>query len=141
LATRAIALVTDLALAAAVYMSAVGVAALIGSLVGGLHPTWLVTLALTAGWTLLAGTYFAVFWSTVGQTPGMRLMHVRVTTAAGAGLGVGRSLVRFALTLLAIAPMFAGFLPVLFDQRRRSIADFGAGTVVVHDDDTRTGDG
>jgi uncharacterized RDD family membrane protein YckC len=133
-ATRAIALVTDLAIAAAVYASAVGVGALLGSLVGGLHPAWLVTLALTVGWTVMAGIYFTVFWSTVGQTPGMRLMHVRVQTGAGAPPGVGRSLVRFALTLLAIVPLFAGFLPVLIDRRRRSIADFGAGTVVVHGD-------
>jgi uncharacterized RDD family membrane protein YckC len=140
-ATRATAFVADLALAGAVYTSAVGVGALIGSLVGGLHPAWLVTLALTVGWTVMAGAYFAVFWSTAGQTPGMRLMHVRVTTAAGARLGVGRSLVRFALTLLAIVPLFAGFLPVLIDRRRRSIADFGAGTVVVHADRERAGDG
>lgn len=140
-ATRATALVADLALAAAVYTSAVGVAALLGSLVGGLHPAWLVTLALTVGWTVLAGTYFTVFWSTAGQTPGMRLMHVRVQTAVGAPPGAGRSIVRFALTLLAIVPLFAGFLPVLLDRRRRSIADFGAGTVVVHAEGRRNGAG
>jgi uncharacterized RDD family membrane protein YckC len=80
----------------------------------------------------MAGAYFAVFWSTAGQTPGMRLMQVRVTTGTGAALGAGRSLVRFVLTLLAIVPLFAGFLPVLIDRKRRSIADFGAGTVVVY---------
>jgi uncharacterized RDD family membrane protein YckC len=36
--------------------------------------------------------------------------------------------------VLAIVPMFAGFVPVLFDDRRRGLADFIAGTVVLYDD-------
>jgi uncharacterized RDD family membrane protein YckC len=35
---------------------------------------------------------------------------------------------------LAIVPMFAGFVPVLFTQQRRGLQDFLAGTVVLHDD-------
>jgi hypothetical protein len=42
--------------------------------------------------------------------------------------------VRFAGLLLAIVPLFAGFLPVLFDERRRGLPDYLAGTVV-HDVD------
>ena len=42
-----------------------------------------------------------------------------------------RALVRLvALTLCAI-PLFAGFLPILFDDRRRGFHDMLAGTVVV----------
>jgi uncharacterized RDD family membrane protein YckC len=33
---------------------------------------------------------------------------------------------------LAIIPLFAGFLPVLVDDRRRGLHDFLAGTVVLH---------
>jgi uncharacterized RDD family membrane protein YckC len=36
--------------------------------------------------------------------------------------------------LLAIVPLFAGFLPVLFTARRRGLPDYVAGTVVVYDD-------
>ena len=32
--------------------------------------------------------------------------------------------------MLAIIPLFAGFLPVLFDRRRRALPDYLAGTVV-----------
>jgi uncharacterized RDD family membrane protein YckC len=35
---------------------------------------------------------------------------------------------------LAIIPLFAGFVPALFDQRRRALPDYLAGTVVVYDD-------
>jgi len=39
------------------------------------------------GWTALQVTaYFAVFWSGTGQTPGMRLLRVRVIAPSGATL-------------------------------------------------------
>jgi len=38
--------------------------------------------------------------------------------------------VRFFGLLLAIVPRFAGFLPVLLDDRRRGLHDFLAGTIV-----------
>jgi uncharacterized RDD family membrane protein YckC len=91
-----------------------------------------VLLACGAGafavWTV---AYFAVFWSTTGQTPGNRLMRIRVRTDAGAVLSLRRSLVRFAALVLAALPLFAGFLPVLVDDRRRGLHDMLAGTVVV----------
>ena len=34
---------------------------------------------------------------------------------------------------LAIIPLFAGFVPALFDERRRALPDYLAGTVVLHD--------
>ena len=46
---------------------------------------------------------------------------------------IGRSLVRLVGLVLAIVPMFAGFIPVLFTERRRGLPDFLAGTVVLYD--------
>jgi uncharacterized RDD family membrane protein YckC len=63
----------------------------------------------------------------------MRLMHVRVVAGAGAPPSVGRSLVRLVGLALAIIPLFAGFLPVPFDARRRAFQDYLAGTVVRYD--------
>jgi uncharacterized RDD family membrane protein YckC len=45
---------------------------------------------------------------------------------------IRRSAVRLVGLVLAVIPVFAGFLPVLFDRRRRGIADMMAGTVVVY---------
>ena len=134
IATRAVALAIDAAVTIVIFMSVVGVAALVASLVGGLRPAWLVGVLLASGWTLLAGTYFVLFWSSAGQTPGMRLLNVRVQGPAGGSPSVGRSLVRLIGLVLAIVPMFAGFLPVLFSERRRGLPDFLAGTVVLRDD-------
>jgi uncharacterized RDD family membrane protein YckC len=92
-----------------------------------------ILLACGAGafvvWTV---AYFTVFWSTTGQTPGNRLMRIRVCDADDrAVLSPRRSLVRFGALVLAALPLFAGFLPVLVDDRRRGVHDMLAGTVVV----------
>ena len=42
-----------------------------------------------------------------------------------------RSLLRFGALVLAALPLFAGFLPILVDDRRRGVHDMLAGTVVV----------
>ena len=132
IATRALAI--DAAVTLVLFMSVVGVVALVASLVGGLHPDWLVGILLAAGSMLVAGMYFVLFWSAAGQTPGMRLLRIRVRGPAGDSLSIGRSLVRLVGLGLAIVPMFAGFVPVLFSERRRGLPDFLAGTVVLHDD-------
>ena len=134
IATRAIALATDAALTLVLFMSIVGVAALVASLVGGLRPAWLVGALLASGGLLVAGTYFVLFWSSAGQTPGMRLLHVRVLGPEGKPPSVGRSLVRLVGLGLSIVPLFAGFIPVLFTEQRRGLADFLAGTVVLYED-------
>ena len=134
IATRAIALATDAALTLVLFMSIVGVAALVASLVGGLRPAWLVGALLASGGLLVAGTYFVLFWSSAGQTPGMRLLRVRVLGPDGKPPSVGRSLVRLVGLGLSIVPLFAGFIPVLFTEQRRGLADFLAGTVVLYED-------
>ena len=133
IATRALALATDVLVVTVFYMAMIGVVSLVASLVGGLRPQWLVGALLSVGWVLVAGGYFVLFWSVAGQTPGMRLLRLRVRTAGGDALSVGRSVVRLIGLVLAIVPMFAGFVPVLFDRRRRGLADFLAGTVVLYD--------
>jgi uncharacterized RDD family membrane protein YckC len=79
---------------------------------------------------ILVGAYLVLFWTVTGQTPGMRLMGLRVTDQRGLPPRFWRSFVRLIGLVLAIIPMFAGFLPVLFDRRRRALQDFLAATVV-----------
>lgn len=132
-ATRAIALTTDVALAQLAVIAPALVITLIASLVGGLGSNWLVNALLGVGWFIVAGAYFVVFWTTVGQTPGLRMMRLRVVDGKGESPSAGRSVVRLIGLALAIIPLFAGFLPVLFDRRRRALQDYLAGTVVVAD--------
>ncbi len=132
-ATRTFALATDAALTIVIWMSLVGLGALISTLVGSLRPEWLVGVLLASGWTLVVGGYFVLFWGSAGQTPGMRLLRLRVRGPTGNPQSISRSLVRFVGLVLAIVPFFAGFLPILFTKRRRGLPDLLAGTVVVYE--------
>jgi uncharacterized RDD family membrane protein YckC len=84
-----------------------------------------------AAYVLWLVGYFVVFWSTTGQTPGARFLQLRVQTADGRALKPRVALVRVVGVLLAAVPLFAGFLPVLYDPRRRAFQDWLAHTVVV----------
>ena len=101
-------------------------------------PDNLDTVLLAAGgaaFLLWSAAYFVTFWSTTGQTPGSRLLRIRVCRADdGAVLRPGRSLLRLVCLVLAAIPLFAGFLPILVDDRRRGVHDMLAGTVVVGSD-------
>lgn len=133
LVTRSIAFAVD---AAVINLIAIAVGAVVALAVSVLSvPDWLETALLAVGgaaylvWTI---GYFATFWSTTGQTPGDRLMQIRVCRADdGEPLRAGRSVFRLACLTLAAIPLFAGFLPILFDERRRGLHDMLAGTVVV----------
>ncbi len=132
LATRGIALVIDVLLAHLVFLLTGAMVGLVASMIGTLRPQWLVGTIAGVGWSLVLVVYFVLFWSTAGQTPGMRLFRLRVVRGEEAP-SVWRSFVRLVGLALAIIPCFAGFVPVLFDDRRRALQDYMAGTVVVYD--------
>ena len=132
IATRGIALAADAAFANLIVLVIAALAGLVGSLFGELRPQWLVALLAAVGWLLVVVSYFALFWSTTGQTPGMRVMRLRVIDRSGEPPHLARALLRVVGLGLAIIPLFAGFLPVLFDVRRRGIHDLLARTAVIH---------
>jgi uncharacterized RDD family membrane protein YckC len=134
-ASRGVALVIDAVLVAAgTLILGVG-AEFVAWLASGLRPHWLAgMLAGIVTWVVVA-VYFTVFWSTTGQTPGMRAMRVRVhTDRPDRHLTPERALLRTFGLVLAIVPCFLGFVPALFDRRRRALQDYFAHTVVVVDD-------
>ncbi|MFL5969957.1 MAG: RDD family protein [Gaiellaceae bacterium] len=130
LPSRTAAFAVDLTLAQVIFLIVTALAGLVVALVGDLRPAWLFGMLAGSEWLLLVGAYFVFFWSLAGQTPGMRLLHLRVDHR-GAPPRVARAIVRFAALIVAIIPMLAGLLPILFDKRRRGLHDFAAQTVVV----------
>jgi uncharacterized RDD family membrane protein YckC len=137
IASRGVALAIDVAIAQVIVFGGGAVLALVGSLVGDLEFDTLGRILAACAWAVTVATYFVLFWSTTGQTPGMRLLGLRVFGPDGAHLGVTRSLVRLVGLGLAIIPLFAGFLPVLVDARRRGLHDFLARTVVRYEADAQ----
>ena len=132
--TRGIALAVDALFVWLIFLVGAAMLGLVASLVGELKPDWLVGVLAAAGWLLVVGTYFIGFWTGAGQTPGMRLMRLRVLDRSGAPPGFWRAVVRLIGLAVAIVIVFLGFLPVLFDDRRRALQDFLAGTVVYYDE-------
>lgn len=135
IATRGLALAVDAALVLMIALTGIAVIGLVVSLVWKPRPAEAVGTFIAVATLLVELAYFVGFWSTAGQTPGMRLMHLRVIDRTGFAPGFGRSLLRLVGLGLAILLLFTGFLPVLVDDRRRALQDFLAGTVVVYDDD------
>ena len=133
-ATRGVALAIDAALSQGLFIVGTALLGLIRSLAGDLGSDVVVASVLSGGWALTMVCYFAGFWALTGETPGMRLMHVRVVARDGRAPSFGRAFVRLVGLILAIVPLFAGFLPALIDDRRRGLADFLAGTVVLYAD-------
>ena len=135
LATRTIAFAID---AAAINGVALAVGVLTGLGLSVLHlPSWAKTaIAVVGGVVYLLWTvgYFVVFWSTTGQTPGDRIMRIKVLDRGEGGpLGLVRSVTRLIALILAVIPLLAGVWMMLWDRRRRGFHDRVARTIVVYD--------
>jgi uncharacterized RDD family membrane protein YckC len=130
LGVRGIAFAVDLTISTAAFLAVAAVGALVAWLGGGLRPSLVAEVLASVGWFVVTAAYLGLFWTVTGQTPGMRLMHLRIVDHHGTPPGLWRSLVRLVGLVLAILPLFAGFLPVFFDHRRRALQDFAAGTLV-----------
>jgi len=116
LVTRTVALVVDAAVLTVGFAVASGVVGLILSLFTAVEVTSPgAVVGVAGGWTVVVVGYFVLFWTLAGETPGMRLMRMRVVGA-----------------VLAAIPLFAGYLLVLVDNRRRGLHDMIARTVVVY---------
>jgi uncharacterized RDD family membrane protein YckC len=130
LVTRALALLVDAVVINVIAAVTGAVLGLIGSLlgVGNLG----IVAAVTGGllWLAWTGVYFIAFWMVTGQTPGARLFGVRVVSSTERDLGPIRAVARFVVMMVALVPLGAGFLTVLFDGRRRGPHDMIAATVV-----------
>jgi uncharacterized RDD family membrane protein YckC len=87
-----------------------------------------------AAWIAWSALYFTIFWSLTGQTPGDRLMGIRVYSTSADRIRIRQAFVRYWAMLLAALPLGAGFLPVLTDDRRRGLHDRIANTVVRWDE-------
>jgi uncharacterized RDD family membrane protein YckC len=137
--TRGVALAIDVALVEGTLIVIAGMLALIASAVGGVDFGPVATVVSALAWALITAGYFVVGWSTAGQTLGMRAMELSVLTEDRlVPPGVLRSMCRVVLLGLCILVFFLGFVPVLFDRRRRGVHDMLARTVVLHVDSVPT---
>jgi uncharacterized RDD family membrane protein YckC len=132
LATRVVSFTIDAALITVIDVVIGVAAALILSLLHLPHELRVI-LAAIGGVAFILGSiaYFAGFWAATGQTPGARVMQLRVVTPDGRRVKPRWALVRCGGVILAALPLFAGFALILFDSKRRGFQDLLAHTVVV----------
>jgi hypothetical protein len=88
-------------------------------------------LGLGLGWSGLYFTAFLVLWR--GQTPGKRLMRIRVVRLDGLPVGWWAALERYGGYAAGIATGLLGFLQIFWDRNRQAIHDKISSTVVVRD--------
>ena len=128
--TRAIGLTLDALVIDVVALVVTGAALLVASVFSVSskhHPVAAVIgAALFVIWLI---AYFVVFWTTTGQTPGSRVMQIRVTRVNGTRLRPRHALLRLAGMVLSL-PLVWGYLPIFTSARRRGVCDVIAGTVV-----------
>jgi uncharacterized RDD family membrane protein YckC len=129
--TRAIALTLDAALIDVVALAVTGAALLVASafsVSSGKHHH-VVTVIGAGLFVIWMIAYFIAFWTTTGQTPGSRVMQIRVTRVNGTRLRPRHALMRLAGMVVSL-PFAWGYLPILTSARRRGVCDVIGGTVV-----------
>ena len=102
--------------------------------------TWTAALTVLAVFAIYWG-YFVVFetlWS--GQTPGKRVMRLRVVREDGRPVRFFevfvRNLLRLALDFQPVGSYAIGVVSIIFSARSKRVGDFVAGTVVVKERST-----
>jgi len=98
----------------------------------GAWPAALIALLLF----LVQSGYFAIFeaiWN--GQTPGKRLMHLRVIQDSGRPITVYEAVARNLLRVIDSIPVLYGvaIISALLSDKSQRLGDYVAGTVVVHE--------
>jgi uncharacterized RDD family membrane protein YckC len=88
-------------------------------------------LAFSVYWGYFA--FFEAVWK--GQTPGKRIIKIRVIKDTGRPINVFESLARNLMRVIDWLPFLygAGVLTMILNGKNRRLGDFVAGTVVVHE--------
>ena len=136
--SRFLAIAFDTLLQGAAFAVLGGVALLLRGVSGGQFAgmgVWGLAILLVIAFAIYSA-YFAAFeavWT--GQTPGKRLVGLRVIDVSGRPLSVYAAIIRNLLRLVDQLPGFYAFgiVSVLVTRRQQRIGDLAAGTVVVHE--------
>ena len=99
-------------------------------------PKWVIALLVIMQFVIING-YFAIFeWAWSGQTPGKRIMKLRVIREDGRPISFYEAMVRNLLRVIDfIVPPFysVGLVSVFATSRDQRVGDLVAGTVVVRE--------
>jgi uncharacterized RDD family membrane protein YckC len=80
---------------------------------------------------IIYGAYYIYFIGSMGQTPGKRIMSIKVVTTSGEHPSFGTAAMRYLVSLLSAAVFLLGYLWAFFNKERQTWHDKAAGTYVV----------
>ncbi len=139
--SRFVALLLDTLIQAGVVLAAGLVLAVLFAALGrhgdmlSLAGKWFIAFVLFAFFLLFWGYFslFEAFWH--GQTPGKRVMKLRVIKDSGRGVTLFESLARNLLRIVDYLPglYLAGVVTMLANKRNKRLGDLAAGTLVIHE--------
>jgi uncharacterized RDD family membrane protein YckC len=75
--------------------------------------------------------YMFLLWGLLSKSIGMIVMKTRIATESGAKIGWLKAAIRVFGYIISGLLLMLGFLPILFDKKRRGLHDRLAGTVVI----------
>ncbi len=90
-------------------------------------------LGLSFGWAAVYFTVFTTLWA--GQTPGKKLVGIRVVHLSGRPLSYWSSFSRYGGYAAGLTTGLLGFLQVYWDPNRQAIQDQLSFTAVIRDVD------
>jgi uncharacterized RDD family membrane protein YckC len=137
LATRLVAFGIDFALLFAIYSLASGVIASVVSFSFGGSLTLLGAIVVGVIAYLLGGAVLVLFWALGGQTPGMRVLSIRLMQDGSRDVTLGRAIKRLFALVVALLPLGLGYFWILRDPSRHAWHDTMTGTEVVYDEQQR----
>lgn len=113
------------------WMGTAFIALWLGGDIDAAHPPRAFRSAEQFALVAVTAAYFVLSWARGGQTIGLRAWRARVVTGAGNDVPWPRALLRFAVALVSLGALGAGFLWCLVDRDRRAWHDIAAGTRLV----------
>jgi uncharacterized RDD family membrane protein YckC len=123
---RLVGYIVDIVIQGALFLAIVGLTVVAAAI----FPPLLI-LGLIA-WFAVFVAYFPYFWSKSGQTPGMRLMQIKVVRDADGGpVSVGQAILRLIGFWVSGFVFYIGYIWIFVDKRRRGWMDLIAGTIVI----------
>jgi uncharacterized RDD family membrane protein YckC len=135
LVTRGLAVLFDAVILNGIFL---GAAALLGVVVSALFDSdgvGAAGIALgTGAWIALGSAYALTFWSLAGQTPGMRILSIRIEKDGSRRLGLRVARRRLGGIFISLLALGLPFLGIITRDDRRGYHDRRAGTVVVRVD-------
>ena len=101
---------------------------------------WLAALGILGSFGLYNGYFIILEWLLNGQTPGKRMLHIRVIKQGGYALRFFDTLLRNLLRVIDFLPLFygVGLTSILLTRDSQRLGDLVAGTLVVYQEPVET---